>query len=424
MHGSDALASANVRGMGDSGGTGPGRPFRVLLAAVSLSNLADGIVKAALPLIAVGWTDSPLLISGVLATTTLPWLLLSLPAGLLVDRVDRRLAMIVAQVLRSLVLGLVALAVGGGAEQIWLLYLAGFALGTAETVHDTAAQSALPSLVDRERLEQANGRLSAAEVTTNTFAGPPLGGLLVGTAVLLGLLGPAGLWALAALLLLLLRRPAPDPGPERGPWHRELLDGLHFVRHHPVLGPMAVMLGVVNIATSAFLATLVVFVVGPGSPVGATALQYGLLLAAAGAGSLVGALATARLAARAGRTWVLAAALVAMAFFVGSPSLVDTLPLLGLAAVLGGAAVSAWNVITVAFRQRVTPGHLLGRVNAVYRLLAWGTIPLGALLGGALAELVGLRPMFAVSALVATVPVVALLRVNEGAMRRAEEGPR
>lgn len=409
--------------MGEWGKRPLGRPFGVLLAAVSSSNLADGVVKAALPLIAVGWTNSPLLVSGVLAATTLPWLVIALPAGLLVDRVDRRFAMIVAQVLRALVLVIAALAVASGAEAVWLLYVAGFALGAAETVHDTAAQSVLPSLVDRVQLERANGRLSAAEVTTNTFAGPPLGGLLVGTAVVLGLLAPAGLWVLAALLLLLLRRPAAAPVPDRGRWRRELLDGARFVRQHSVLGPMAAMIGVVNLATSAFLATLVVFVVGPGSVLGATEAHYGLLLAAAGVGSVVGALTTARIASTIGRTWTLAATLVAMGIFVGSPNVVDSLLPLGVAAVLGGAAVSAWNVVTVAFRQRITPDHLLGRVNAVYRLLAWGAVPVGALLGGALAELVGLRPMFAVAALVAVAPLVALLRVNESTMRRVEQDP-
>lgn len=397
-----------------------GPRFAALLAASASSNLADGVVKTALPLLAVRWTDSPVLVSAVVAASTLPWLLLALPAGLLADVVDRRRAMIVADVARVVVLASVAAAVLAGAGSAWLLVAAAFLLGCAETVHDTAAQSLLPGVVDGVDLERANGRLSAAEVTTNTFVGPPLGGFLVASAVVLGLVGPAALWLLAAVALLVVRaRPAPrDSG--RRPWARELVDGVRFVWSHSLLRAMALMVGFVNLATSAFLATFVVYAVGPTSVLRTSEVGYGLLLSVAGVGSLLGALGAARLAARVGRGSLLAATLLAMAVFVAAPGVVATTPPLVATFVLGGAAVSAWNVVTISFRQRVTPDHLLGRVNSFYRLLTWGTIPVGALLGGTLGALIGLQPLFLVAGVVAVLPLVGLGVVHEASMRRAE----
>ncbi|MGJ9422924.1 MFS transporter [Aeromicrobium sp. CF3.5] len=399
-----------------------GGRFFVLLTSSASSNLADGIVKTALPLIAVRWTDSPVLVSGIVAATTLPWLLFALPAGLLVDKLDRRRSMLVANTLRVLTLVIVAWVIVSGGESIWSLYIAAFALGSAETVHDTAAQSLLPSVVDSSLLERANGRLSAAEITTNTFIGPPLGGFLVAGAVVLGVVGPAGLWALAVAVLLALRvQRAPRPQ-EHQPWRRELASGIHFVWSNLSLRSMALMVGIVNLATSAFLATFVIFAVGPTSILGASDVQYGVFLAAAGAGSLLGALGASRAAAVIGRGRLLAAALLGMAIFVGAPSTTTSLPLLLLTFLVGGVAVASWNVITISFRQRITPDHLLGRVNSFYRLLTWGTIPLGALLGGVGGELVGLQMMFAIAAVAAALPLIGIVWVNETNMSHAE-GP-
>lgn len=397
-----------------------GGRFSVLLTESAASNLADGTVKTALPLIAVRWTDSPILVSGIVAVSTLPWLLFALPAGLLVDTLDRRRAMIVANALRAVTLFIVAGLIVSGGQSIWLLYTAAFVLGCAETVHDTAAQSLLPGVVDRKVLERANGRLSAAEVTTNTFIGPPLGGFLVASAVVLGVVGPAGLWVLAAIAMLGLRVGKPSGSGKRQPWLHEITRGIRFVWSNPLLRPMALMVGVCNLAISAFLATFVVYAVGPSSVLGASDVQYGVLLSVAGAGSLLGALGAAKIAKAVGRGRLLAATLLGMPLFIGVPSIVDTLPPLVAAFLIGGAAVATWNVVTVSFRQRITPDHLLGRVNSVYRLLTWGTIPLGALLGGTIGELLGLQTMFMLAAAVVALPLIGLWWVNETTMRREE----
>ena len=400
-----------------------GRRFLTLLASSASSNLADGVVRAALPLIAVRWTDSPVLVSGVLVAFTVPWLLLALPVGALVDSVDRRLAMLAANGLRVAVLIVLSAVVALDAGSIWALYVAAFLLGSAETIYDTAAQSLLPGVVDRVSLERANGRLSAAEVISNLFAGPPLGGVLVASAVVLGVAGPAGLWTVAFLILLFLRgnfRPVRANG--RG-WRSELIGGARFALQHRLLRTMAGMVALANIATGAFLGTFVVFAVGPESAMRGTDAQYGLLLAAAGAGSLLGALVAGRLGTKIGRGRLLALTLLCMGVFIGTPSVTSGYLLVGAAFVIGGVAVAAWNVITVSFRQRVTPDELLGRVNSFYRLLTWGTVPLGSLCGGVLGEVVGMQPMFAAMAIVVLLPIFGIRLVNEAALREAEEQP-
>jgi MFS family permease len=173
---------------------GLGRPFWQLWSASSLSNLADGLVKIALPLIAVTLTDSPGLVAGVTLAVTLPWLLFALPAGALADRVDRRIAMVTADVTRAAAVAVLAVPLVLGLESsaaIWALYALALLLGTAETVYDTCAQSILPQVVPRDRLPRANGRLIAAELTANEFVGPPLGGLLVAAGVAAAFATPA-----------------------------------------------------------------------------------------------------------------------------------------------------------------------------------------------------------------------------------------
>ena len=400
-----------------------GGRFWTLLASSAFSNLADGVIKAVLPLIAVRLTDSPILVSGVLVALTLPWLFFALPVGVLVDSVDRRFAMLVADALRVAVLSVLAAVIALDSGSIWTLYVAAFVLGLAETVYDTAAQSLLPSVVDHESLERANGRLSAAEISTNLFAGPPLGGLLVGSVVILGVSGPAGLWGVAFVAMLLLRGDFKPRRSTKFNWRGEFFDGARFVWENRLLQTMALMASVCNIATSAFLATFVVHAVGLDSAMRLNDVQYGFLLAAAGVGSLLGSLMAGWAGSTFGRGRLLMATIVGMSIFVGAPSFTASYAAVLLAFFVGGAAVAAWNVVTVSFRQRVTPDALLGRVNSFYRLLTWGTLPLGALLGGVLGELAGMQPMFASMAVLMLLSLAGIRVVNEANMRQAVGEP-
>jgi MFS family permease len=408
-------------------GEEPGRlglPFWQLWSASTLSNLADGLVKIALPLIAVTLTDSPGLVAGVALAVTLPWLLFALPAGALVDRVDRRIAMVAANVVRAAAVAALGVALVLGLESataaIWLLYAVALLLGTAETVYDTSAQSILPQVVPRDRLPRANGRLLAAELTANEFVGPPLGGLLVAAGVAAAFATPAALWVAAVGALLLLRGGFAVRREEPTTLRADVAEGLRYLWRHRLLRTLAAMTGLFNFATNATFAVFVLYAVGPDSAMGLTEAGYGLLFATIAAGSLVGALLADPIIRRLGRSRSMFLGILGGVATVGIAA-VTTIPLVIAAAFLvGGITNALWNVVAVSLRQRITPDHILGRINSSYRLVAWGTRPLGAAAGGLLAELLGLRAVFAVAAALILATLVGMTQVTDTAISAAE----
>lgn len=392
-----------------------------LWTSSGLSNLADGVLKVALPLLALRFTDSPLLIGGVGVALSLPWLLFALTAGALADRLDRRWAMLGANTVRgSLVLALL-LGLSPDLGSIWLIYAVAFLLGTAETLYDTTAQSILPQLVRRDQLSRANGRLYGMEMAANEFVGPPLGSALVAVGLALALLTPGALWlaAVGALLLVRGRFRIGRDGPPTS-MRADIAEGVRFLWSHRILRTFAVLAGVSNFALSAVFTLLVVYAVGPGSPLGLTEAAFGLLFSAFAAGSLLGALVAEWCERALGRARLLWLSVLPFALLALAPGLTTNVWLVGLGFVVGGIGIMVWNVITVSLRQRMAPGALLGRVNSVYRLLAWGTRPLGAGVGGLLAQFLGTQTMFFVMGLLILTLLVPLLRIDDTALDAAE----
>lgn len=372
--------------------------FARLWTATAFSNLADGVLKVALPLIALRYTTSPSLIAGLAFALTLPWLLFALPAGAWSDRLDRRLAMIGANTVRGAVaLALGALVLAGGGS-IWVLYVASFVIGTTETLYDTSAQSIVPQVVGRDTLARANGRLYAAELITNLFLGPPLGGFLVILGAATALFAPAGLWLAAIGLLTLLRGSFRVPRTTRTTLRADVAEGLRYLFGHRLLRTLAIMVGIGNLAGNAAWPLFVLIAVGPTSAMGLNEAEYGLLLTSLAIGSLAGSVITERVEAAIGPGRTLTASLVLMALPLAAPALTANVWVVAAAGAIGGLGLAWWNVITVSLRQRITPDAMLGRLNSGYRLLAWGTMPVGAALGAALAPLVGVRGVFALGA--------------------------
>lgn len=359
-------------------------------------------------------------VAGVAMAFSLPWLFFALPAGALADRWDRRRVMAAANAVRAVLFGVMALAAALDAASIWLLYAVAFGAGVAETLYDTSAQSILPQVVSRDALPRANGRLHAVELTANQFVGPPLAGFLVSASVAVAVAGPAGLWAVAVAALLLIRgrfrveRDAPSS------LRRDIAEGLRFLWRHRLLRTMAVMVGVSNFTMSAVVAVLPLYAVGPESAMGLTESGYGLLLATLAVGIVLGSLVAGAIERRLGRSATLGVAVVVAAVVVGVPALSANPFVVGAVYLGGGVLVATWNVITISLRQRITPDRLLGRVNSGYRMLAWGGMPLGALTGGLLAELLGLRVVFAVMGVLALSLVIGLFWVTDSAIDAAE----
>lgn len=397
-----------------------GSSFTRLIGASAMSNLADGVFQVALPLLAVSLTDSPGLVAGVAFAQRLPWLIMTLPAGALADRLDRRRTMVRVDLLRVVVMGALALAVATDAATMPLLYVAALVLGVGETLFDTAAQSILPSLVPRERLSVANGRLQTVELVLNQFVGPPVGGLLAAAAIASAFATSSAAYLVAALALASM---AGSFRPERaGPPTRmraEIVEGVRFVWDNPVLRTLALMLGLTNLATMAHFSVFVVFAVEPG-PLGLSEAGYGALLGWTAIGGVLGGWAAPRLERVLGRARCLRIAIVSFGASVATPAFTDELVPNVIAFVVISFTSLLWNVITVSLRQRITPDRLLGRMNAAYRLMGWGTMPIGALLGGVVAEVWGLRPVFAVAALLHLPLLLGFLVVTEARIREAD----
>lgn len=392
-------------------GRGLGPDYWRLWMADGLSNLADGIIKVAIPLVALAYTRSPTLIAGLTFAFTLPWLLFALPAGVLVDRVDRRTALLAANAVRAGVLAVLLLVVLSHAGSIWVLYVGVFCVGIAETVYGTAAQSMVPRLVPPNRLSRANSHLFAVELTANEFVGPPLAGLLAAVGAAAAFATPLGLWALTLGALLLLRGSFRAERTNRATLRADLAEGLRFVWKDRLLRVLAAMTGAYNFATNATLAVLVLYATGPTSAMGLSQQAYGLLLATIAAGSVIGSFITEPVTRRLGRVRSLALAVPGGALLVGIPAVTTNPYVVGAGFFLGGVANIVWNVIVVSLRQQLAGDRLIGRVNSAYRLVAWGMMPLGAAAGGVLAQVVGLRAVFVVMAVIMLVMTVGMRTV-------------
>jgi MFS family permease len=398
-----------------------GPNFHKALAASGFANLADGVFQVALPLLAVQLTRSPLLIAGVAIAARLPWLLAPV-AGALADRLDRRQTMIRVNLVRTVLLGGLALAVAADLASLVLLYAVAVLLGIAETLFDTSAQSLLPAIVARDDLTRANSRLFAVELVANTFVGPPLGGLLAAASLALAFGLPAAAYLVGAGFLALVVggfRAAGAAAAGSTRLRDDVAEGLRFVWRHPVLRPLAIMLGIQNMAFTATYSILVLFAVAPG-PMGMSETGFGILLAMLGVGSLIGTWLAVPAERRLGPVPTLAISVVVSAACLVVPAVTTNPVLVGASQAATGVAIVLWNVVTVSLRQRITPDRLLGRMNAAYRLVGWGTMPLGAALGGVLAETLGLRATFAVAAAVVLTVLAGFRYVTGEAVARAE----
>jgi MFS family permease len=405
----------------DSEKRGLGRRFWILLTSSGLSNLADGLFKLALPLVAIAYTRSPLLVAGLEMVRTAPWLLGALQIGALTDRLDRRRTMLSANTARALLVALPAALIALDMGSLALLYVVAFGTGIAEVFYDTSAQSILPSVVSRSKLDRANGRLFAVELGAQEFAGPPLGGFLAAIGLALAFAASGALWIVALAALIAVRgRFRPDRDGPPSTIRSDIRAGLSFLMSRPILRTLALMVGMSNLASSAAFAVFVLFAVGPESSLGLTEPQYGLLFATAAAGGIVGGLIAEWIQNRLGRARALTLSVFGASASVITPALTTSVPVIAAVLFAGGATIMVWNVITVSYRQRVTPDHLLGRLNSAYRLLAWGTRPLGAGLGGLLGEWIGVRGVFAVMGVVAAAVLIPNRGITEEALAQAE----
>lgn len=412
----DAVASSS----------GLGQNYYKLWTASAISNLGDGVRITALPLVAASITRDPALVAGVSFASSLPWLLFALIAGAIADRADRRKLMGIVQLYRMglMVLLTAAIVTGvGDTATLIVLYLVSFLLGIGETLFDNAAQSIMPSIVRREQLQVANGRLYAAELTTNEFAGPPIGSFLFVAAAAAPFVLDAVTFALAALLIFAItgayRPTATSSEPVR--MRAAIAEGLRWLLAHRMLRTLGIMTGVSNLASNVVFATFVLYVL---EILGLSESAYGLLLAVGAIGGVLGGLLGPRIARVLGDGPSIHLVILTAAAGNLAVAVLDNVVVVAARHIVFGIGAMTWNVIVVSLRQQIVPDHLMGRVNSVYRLLAWGTIPVGAALGGLLADAFGLRAPWLITAVMmvvlaaTTLPIVNNRTIAEA--RRAQ----
>ncbi|MGW7056461.1 MFS transporter [Streptomyces sp. NPDC054887] len=405
---------------------GLGRPFRWLWASTAASNAGDGVTRTLLPLLVVAGHPDPAAVAGLTAVNMLPWLLFALPAGVLVDRLDRRRIVLWSNLARGAVL-LGATAALAGDRPLAVLYALAFVLGIAETLVDTAAPAMLPRIVGARDLERANGRLSAAQIVCNEMAGPPVAGLLVGVAATAALATGGVLYAVAAVLLLglvpLRREPAERaPGAPPEPVLAGIRAGLRFVAGHRTLRRTLAASALYGLVFSATFSMLVLLSHGT---LGLDATGYGLLLTAGSVGAVGGSWLAPKLAGRLPAVRLACWCLVASGLSYAALGLARTPVQAAVALLCNGVFMMGWNIPVMSLRQRLTPEEFQGRVMSVSRLCAWGAMPVGATLGGLLAEALSVPTVFVICgcALAAgALLLLAPLRADAAELRPPDEG--
>lgn len=374
-----------------------GSGFEALFYGSLISNTGDGIRLAAFPLLAADLTSSPLLVSAVAAAQFLPWVTFAPVGGALVDRSDRRRMILVTQAWRGLVMAAIGLLVLTDLVAIWHLYVVAFAITVGEILVDPAIVALVPTVVEDEHLDSANGRIAGVEILTNDFAGGPVGATVFGFAPWLPFMidGASYLGSLLPFSRLPGQADAVESAVRRyGPAPSVLAEskqGFLWLRRHPVLGPFtaAQVLYYFGFASGFSLLVLLVTV-----EVGASAMAFGAILGVGAAGAFVGSLAAGRMVGAIGRRATLSGAVFAQGLTLAAMALADTAPQLAVVWFLNGLPAGVQRPVARSMQQRLTPNDLLGRVNVSARVFTRGIIIVGAIAGGALATVAGVRSSF------------------------------
>lgn len=387
-----------------------GKSYWRLWFAHGVSNLGDGVSQVAYPWLASAVTRSPLLIASVAIASRLPWLVFTLPAGVITDRFDRRKIIIAMDITRALLALIVAISVtlernnlpslntvgsGVNLETNWFLYtvliVTALLFGCAEVLRDNSAQTFLPDVVKSDQLESANGKLWSVEFVTNSFIGPPLGSLLIGLFIFLPFyFDTATFFVAAALMATLVSATKPIKQSDKKKeinFRAEIREGFTWLWKHELLRPMAIILGSLNGLGAITAATFILFA----QEILKTSVFIFAVLGVAGAiGGTLGGIWGPKVSAKIGSGPSLYLTLLSAPIISLIIGLTSSWQLFWLLTLFGTFFAVLWNVITVSLRQSIIPTHLLGRVNSVYRFFAWGSLPIGTLIGGGLVDLVEL----------------------------------
>ena len=407
-----------------------GSKYWRLWSASAISNLGDGITSVAYPWLASAVTRSPLLIAIVGFASRLPWLVFTLFAGVISDRFDRRKIILRMDLVRGFLTVIVALVVmwkqselpklndlAGGltVDTNYFIYsvlvITALLFGLAEVLRDNTAQTILPSIVEKENLEKANGRLWTAESLTNTFIGPPLGSLIIGIAIFLPFWFDAASFFIAVALIASIAgsfKAVSDAPATKVNFRADIKEGFSWLWNHKFFRNLAIILGLLNFTGTLVGATYILFA----QEVLKVDVKIFAILGIAGAiGGLIGSSFGDKFSKKLGGGPTLKFALITGPVGAIIIGLTNSWIVVFIVTAIESLSAVLWNLITVSLRQSVIPSHLIGRVNSVYRFFGWGTIPLGMIFGGLIVSLLqnfmireyALRAPYLISAIIGTI---------------------
>jgi MFS family permease len=367
-----------------------GPAFNRLFSASVISNLSDGLLAVAAPLLAISLTKDPILISMLSAFVMLPWLLFAIPIGLIVDRSNKRLLITFTNSIRFITAGLVALAISTDTITIYWLLLATFLIGTCEVATDTAAQSLIPVILDKKNFEKANSRMNIAETVIQNFIGAPLSGFLYATSIVLPFILNSLGFLVAAIFVLMIpahlisKGSSPEnEAAEKKSFISEIKFGLNYLWNDRPLRRLVATTTALGFFYSVTTSTLILFIT---ETLEVQAKYFGLLMAVAGSGGVLGGILTPALSKKFGRGTILAVAIFISSITVLFQGFSPNVWVFGVIGFVSSFSITNWNILLMSCYQVLIPAELYGRIHGARRTFVWGVMPIGALLGGVIAQ--------------------------------------
>ena len=382
-----------------------GHDFSRIWSASLITNLVDGVLRLAAPLLAVSLTEDPILIGALSALGLLPWLFFAIPIGAIVDRVDRRKALVLGNSLRAVIALFIAFAVSQGFINIWLLLISVFFFGICEVLVDTTSQAVLPQILDKSNYERGNSRLQISEVIVSQFAGAPLSGLLYAVSIALPFFFSTTGFILAGLLILLFpferainARKEGDTGQAKLGLKGDIKFALNYLYQDKQIFSIVVITTLLGFFYSLSNAIAPLFIL---KELNVSPALFGVVLAIQGVGALAGSIAAPMVSKYLGRGKALAINVFFASLLVIFIGLSPNAYFFVAVSVLIGFTISVWNILLMSLYQSLIPPELYGRIHGARRTIVWGLMPIGALLGGVIAR-GGLRLPFLIGGSIAT----------------------
>ena len=380
------------------------KAFNRLWSASLVSNLSDGVLLAAAPLLAITLTDNTVLISLLGAMIMLPWLLFAIPIGTLVDRLDRRYILAGTNLLRSVVVGVLAFTIAADLVNIYLLILAAFIIGSCEVASDTTAQSLIPQILEEKHFEKANSRLQISETVVQGFIGAPLSGFLYALAIYIPFFFNSVGYIVSAILAFSMpihflqdvRNRKKEI--EQKHFVADMKFGIIYLYNHKLLRRLVLTTSSIGVCYAMGTATIVLFMV---RELDLPEPLFGLVLTIQGIGGLVGAVVAPHASKRFGRARVMTFGIFSSSLLLLIQGFSPNIYLFVGFAAFGAFTISQWNILLMSTYQSVIPNEIYGRIHGTRRTLVWGMMPIGSVLGGLLAT-TGLRTPLYVGGFIAT----------------------